>query len=458
VRNTSILEARYGREGKKMNIHTSIVETLARKLSPSGLDLVVPLKVAWYNELVPEALHLSPGSEAANALAILVGNTAALWEPFIACLRTRKWHPSCKSGETPSSFSSGGHCGHIRDKRDWGVHPLDSYVMDVVETAAREVGNEVLGAESSFEIRWVHDTAPGRLVAIQRMAEAAGLCYLDQGTHLSLHPIYGPWVAFRGVLLAGGVQGPVDSARPPCPPPPAPPEELSHAARVMADGIQQATRMGVPSGYEQMAMSSSPVRDNGVSRQVNKNHQKSPELNRNKQLLASQPPGTGEGPSPLGVNGGWRAGEGEAECGIRVDGDTATLAGYGGGLGGGDSPGAAALDKYWSCSDDVAGGGEEESCRSCTSVPRRDRRLPSGYGCKDEGELSGGTCRDGVGGVGFRDRVKVSSSGRGEVVTNHSPGAGSGGGRGGKKEEPVWQLYLAARDAFSVGRGHRYPW
>ncbi|CAM9776626.1 unnamed protein product, partial [Choristocarpus tenellus] len=34
------------------------------------------------------------------------------------------------------------------------------------------------------QIRWVHDTSPGRLVAVQRMAEVAGLAYLDQGTHL----------------------------------------------------------------------------------------------------------------------------------------------------------------------------------------------------------------------------------------------------------------------------------
>lgn len=41
---------------------------------------------------------------------------------------------------------------------------------------------------------------PG-FVAVQRMAHAAGLAYLDQESHLCLHPRLGPWFALRAVVL-----------------------------------------------------------------------------------------------------------------------------------------------------------------------------------------------------------------------------------------------------------------
>ncbi|CAN0351537.1 unnamed protein product [Phaeothamnion confervicola] len=57
------------------------------------------------------------------------------------------------------------------------------------------------------QVHYPYEMAPGRLVAVQRMAVVAGLCFLDPGTHLCVHPVYGPWLAFRAVLLFD-VQGP----------------------------------------------------------------------------------------------------------------------------------------------------------------------------------------------------------------------------------------------------------
>jgi hypothetical protein len=57
------------------------------------------------------------------------------------------------------------------------------------------VSNEVHTALADLGIKsalyWGHETAPGRLVAIQRLALAAGVAWLHAATHLSLHCEHG---------------------------------------------------------------------------------------------------------------------------------------------------------------------------------------------------------------------------------------------------------------------------
>ena len=52
-----------------------------------------------------------------------------------------------------------------------------------------------------YEIRWVHDVTPSRVVAIQKLAHIAGLAYLCENSHLSIHKTFGPWIGFRAVIL-----------------------------------------------------------------------------------------------------------------------------------------------------------------------------------------------------------------------------------------------------------------
>ena len=55
-----------------------------------------------------------------------------------------------------------------------------------------------------------HDEAAdgegSRFVAMQRAASAAGLAYLDVGSHLCLHPKFGPWFALRATLVFDAVE------------------------------------------------------------------------------------------------------------------------------------------------------------------------------------------------------------------------------------------------------------
>ena len=50
------------------------------------------------------------------------------------------------------------------------------------------------------------DGEGSRFVAMQRAASAAGLAYLDAGSHLCLHPRFGPWFALRATLVFDAVE------------------------------------------------------------------------------------------------------------------------------------------------------------------------------------------------------------------------------------------------------------
>jgi hypothetical protein len=60
--------------------------------------------------------------------------------------------------------------------------------MEVVSNEVRTALGD-LGIKSA--LYWGHETAPGRLVAIQRLALAAGVAWLHDATHLSLHSDHG---------------------------------------------------------------------------------------------------------------------------------------------------------------------------------------------------------------------------------------------------------------------------
>ena len=59
---------------------------LRATLEAQGLDLVAPLNLRWYNEVAPANARIAPTADGAgeDALAVLVGNSRALWPAFTA--------------------------------------------------------------------------------------------------------------------------------------------------------------------------------------------------------------------------------------------------------------------------------------------------------------------------------------------------------------------------------------
>jgi methylmalonic aciduria homocystinuria type C protein len=88
-------------------------------------------------------------------------------------------------------------------------HPVDSYVERTVRTRLGNLG-------SRFELRFAHEPPPRR-VAMQRLAELSGFAPLSPG-RLVAHPVYGPWIALRAVVVLDleGPTGSTPGATAPC--------------------------------------------------------------------------------------------------------------------------------------------------------------------------------------------------------------------------------------------------
>eukprot|EP00884_Botryococcus_braunii_P008437 jgi/Botrbrau1/17595/Bobra.0166s0035.1 len=177
--------------GEIINGASQILEECRRALRGSGFDIVEPFCLSWYNDSLPEDLAVripSRGHHGPKTLCVLVGNTRKLWEPFL------------ETCNTDSDLLN-------------SDHPLDTYVERAVSDVMKTVS-------SRCRCYWAHHVSddlsggPG-YVAIQRLAAAIGLAYLDPTCHLCMHPKYGPWFALRCILVfdeldyQGAQNGPV---------------------------------------------------------------------------------------------------------------------------------------------------------------------------------------------------------------------------------------------------------
>ena len=177
---------------------------LRAALEAQGLDIVAPLNLRWYNEVAPETARIAPTANGAgeDALAVLVGNSRALWPAFTAA------HDSDPA---------------IGDAE----HPVDTFVARAIRAAIADASSSRGGSTgmSGCDVRDPrvfdsHDTSPGKLVAIQRMAHVAGVAHLDEKCHLAIHEKHGPWIALRAVLVFDDIEGPDEANRASTPPNP----------------------------------------------------------------------------------------------------------------------------------------------------------------------------------------------------------------------------------------------
>jgi cyanocobalamin reductase (cyanide-eliminating) / alkylcobalamin dealkylase len=104
---------------------------------------------------------------ASKRRGVLVGNTRAIWEPFVAAIE--------RDHELAASHD-----------------PLDRYTELAIERAFP-------GAPVWFS----HRRYDGAFVPFQKIAVATGLGVLAP-TQLVIHPTYGPWFALRAVVLVDG--------------------------------------------------------------------------------------------------------------------------------------------------------------------------------------------------------------------------------------------------------------
>jgi methylmalonic aciduria homocystinuria type C protein len=163
-----------------------VASALQSSCDDAGLDIVQPFRIDWFNGEVEPPLRL-PDYGRRGALGFVIGNTRHLWSVFARALRN---DPSLLDVE----------------------HPLDAYVEKTLTDAATRSITE------GHVILFAHRTTPAP-IAIQRVAQASGLAHLSP-SRLSVHPIYGPWLSLRAVIVvdADGPPGERPLAHDPCTP------------------------------------------------------------------------------------------------------------------------------------------------------------------------------------------------------------------------------------------------
>ncbi len=155
------------------------LNALSARLRDAGLDLAAPFEVGAANAALvvdedtngPRSLFELQRFGLPASLGVVVGNTRALWDHF--------------------------------DGYSERAHPLDHYVVNEVEAAVRVAG---VGATPRLQIYYSHRTDYRRpdgglgAVPIQRIAQHSGLAALSPA-HLSVHPVHGPWLGLRAVVV-----------------------------------------------------------------------------------------------------------------------------------------------------------------------------------------------------------------------------------------------------------------
>ena len=157
----------------------------------------VSLGPATESVLDAAGLDLRAGLAFEGHDAVLIGNTVALWPHFVAWLRAEP--------------------GRVER-----AHPLDTYVGERVAAA--------LGSSRSPVLRVIWPYEPGA-PGFVALAVEAGLLWRSPGG-LGIHPVYGPWVALRALVVVDGAPpaascgpsepvgrqaGGVSEPAPPCP-------------------------------------------------------------------------------------------------------------------------------------------------------------------------------------------------------------------------------------------------
>jgi methylmalonic aciduria homocystinuria type C protein len=165
-----------------------VVETLARACAARGLDVVAACSAADYDAAAPETARIGAREDgrATSPLVALIGNSKALWPAFADAL--------------------------ARD----GTMTLDEYCERVVRDAAADAIEVARGFKrrsgedlsSRVRIFWASDVEEGKVIAIQRLAHVANCAWLDENTHQSIHPLHGPWCAFRAAVVFDDVEEP----------------------------------------------------------------------------------------------------------------------------------------------------------------------------------------------------------------------------------------------------------
>jgi epoxyqueuosine reductase len=174
------------------------------RLADAGLSLTGSLPIAVYDALVPHAWRAARIAPAARS-ALVVGNAGrTLWERFEAS-----------------------------PERALAADPLDAYVRRVLDEASRLT-------DPRAEVAFYADRREDVYLPIVALARRAGFGSPGR-VGVLIHPVYGPWIAIRAVLLlADEVAFHEPVAYAPCDGCPAPCVGACHGGVIGPSGVDSA--------------------------------------------------------------------------------------------------------------------------------------------------------------------------------------------------------------------------
>ena len=121
------------------------------KLKISTVTIYLPKLIFWYNNHIESnklALRHLPCFEQDRPLGLLIGNTKTTWYHFIQWLSQQ---------QDPLLIDD----------------PFDTYIKMVIESTVKDV------YDLEYEIFWVNDYSPDRLVSMQRVGNLAAVCRIQ---------------------------------------------------------------------------------------------------------------------------------------------------------------------------------------------------------------------------------------------------------------------------------------
>lgn len=145
------------------------INILKKSLTPYGIDIIKPFNVSDYNNLCQNHQSLTPISQFGreNALGLLIGNTKAIWPPFVEHYKNDLILKKIQN-------------------------PLDKYVEIAIFKASSELPTQ-------SEV-WFSFHGNENFVSMLHVAEISGLAKISPA-QLAVNSEHGFWFGLRAVLV-----------------------------------------------------------------------------------------------------------------------------------------------------------------------------------------------------------------------------------------------------------------
>jgi len=150
---------------------TSTLDKIRRAAAPHGLNLVAAIPVARYDVTVKEVSRASAIDPIARSIVVIGNGGGALWEALKSHAAN---HPGWWNRE----------------------NPLDDFTREVVE---RDLAAPLRasGLRCTTVYPFMSNSATLSFIELGKVAGISGPSILG----VTVHPLYGPWLAFRAALL-----------------------------------------------------------------------------------------------------------------------------------------------------------------------------------------------------------------------------------------------------------------